>query len=287
MMGVDTGIQHSSTPMHLYEPGSEQWINIAGYPQVPRYTQWQLDADGGLAPSGKGRLGSETLVWDEPSRPGARLDFTTPPLTNGATLSGPISATIYARSTNSNLQLIARLQDVAPDGKATPIAFGAMLGSLRELDTGKSWRDSRGVATWPWQKLERDVPLTPGKAYRFDIQLAPRQWGVAPGHRLRLEMTTQSPLDVCPKQGLPTKPGAEVCGLTAPQQKTVPGATYTILRGPKWPSALNLPQLPWKAFNGVPSAVLPTGWWENQRRLRDPAKGDRMFSLPLDWGKAR
>ena len=33
--GVDTGIQNTPTPMHLFEPGTGRWINVAGYPAVP------------------------------------------------------------------------------------------------------------------------------------------------------------------------------------------------------------------------------------------------------------
>jgi len=49
----------------------------------------------------------------------------------------------------------------------------------------------------PWQRLERDAYLTPGQIYRFELALAPRQWGLRPGHRLRLELTTQRQLLGC------------------------------------------------------------------------------------------
>ena len=49
---------------------------------------------------------------------GGKLSYSTPPLAEGATLSGPISATIYASSSNTNMVLIGRLFDVAPGGTA-------------------------------------------------------------------------------------------------------------------------------------------------------------------------
>jgi predicted acyl esterase len=128
--------------------------------------------------------------------------------------------------------------------------------------------------------LQRDDYLKPDEVYRFDIALGPRQWAINPDHRLRLELTTQSPADVCPPADLPPKNEPNPCRLTAPQQVTVPGATYKILYGAKWPSALNLPQLPWKSFTEVRSGVPPTAWSENQRKLET-----RDITLPLDWGK--
>lgn len=39
LKGVDTGIQKTSTPMHLFEPGTDRWINLKGFrllPNTPR-----------------------------------------------------------------------------------------------------------------------------------------------------------------------------------------------------------------------------------------------------------
>lgn len=88
----------------------------------------------------------------------------------------------YARSSNANLELIAQLYDVAPNGRVTQITKGAVLGSLRALDRGRSGTDRRGTITWPWPTLQRDDYLKPGQVYRFDIALAPRRWtGAATG----------------------------------------------------------------------------------------------------------
>jgi hypothetical protein len=162
-----------------------------------------------------------------------------------------------------------------------------MVGSLRELDHDKSWKDEQGTIIWPWPKLERDDYLKPGKVYRFQLSLAPRQWGLNPGHRVRLELTTQTPAELCPATGLPSSNDTDPCRLTGPQQATVPGGVYTVLYGPETPSALNLPQLPFKAFPEVPAGVLPTGWNESYRRMMDSKLGDKSFALPLDWGSEK
>ncbi len=82
-----------------------------------------------------------------------------------------------------------------------------------------------------------------------------------------------------PASGPPPQNGTDPCRLTAPQRATLPGGTYTIMYGPKWPSVLSLPQLSWKFFPEVRAGVPPTAWRENQRRMAD--KG---VALPLDWG---
>ncbi|HEV2898604.1 MAG TPA: CocE/NonD family hydrolase C-terminal non-catalytic domain-containing protein [Pseudaminobacter sp.] len=73
--------------------------------------------------------------------------FSTPPFAEGATIAGPISATIFASSSNTNLELIAALYDMAPDGFEQPISMGAVLGSQSRLDTERSWMDEDGTVT--------------------------------------------------------------------------------------------------------------------------------------------
>src|SRR5918993_83333 len=283
LKGVDTGIQKTRTPMHVFESGTERWLNVTGFPLVSKSTRWQLGPGGAMDSAGQ-KSGRDTLNVGQPTAEGGKLSYTTPPLAEGATLSGPISATIYASSSNTNMVLIGRLFDVAPDGTAKLISRGALVGSLRELDMTKSWKDDRGTITLPWPKLKRDDYLKPGKVYRFDLALAPRQWGLNPGHRVRFEITTQTPSELCPAEGAPPSNDTDPCRLTGPQQATVPGGVYTVLYGPETPSALNLPQLPFKVFPEVRAGVLPTGWNESYRRMRDSKLGDKSFALPLDWG---
>lgn len=281
--GADTGLQRTTTPMHLYESGADRWINVARYPLVSGYASWALSADGQLAQSGV-QDGTARLVWGAPAGPDSHLSFTSAPWADGGTLAGPISATLYASSSNTNLELIAQLYDVAPDGAAVLVSRGAILGSLRELDPEKSWRDDAGAVIWPWPRLRRDDYLTPGEVVRLDVALAPRQWVVQPGHGLRLDLTTQTPIDRCPESGPPAENEPSPCRLTDTQRATVPGGVYTLRFGPGHASTLNLPQLPRNAFHSVRTGVPPTPWNESSRRIADPAQGDPIFALPLDWG---
>ena len=267
--GVDTGIGRTSTPMHLYEVQTKRWINASRFPMTDRYTAWHIAEGGTLQMSAGTGRGADRLVWGDPAAPDGTLTYTSPPLARGATIAGPIAATLYARSSNRNLQLIAMLYDVAPDGTAAKLTQGAMIGSLRELDPAKSWSDSTGKPVWPWQTLNNDSYLTAEQVYRFDIHLEPRQWGILPRHRVRLQLTTQPEAGSCP--GPREKaPGNAPCYLTAVQKRTVPAAVYTLVYGPLTPSQIDLPQLPLGAFAEAACKVTPT------------SEG---FCMPSDWGR--
>ena len=83
------------------------------------------------------------------AEPGTTLTYTTKPLEHGATIAGPIAASITATSNNRNIVLITKLNDIGPDGTPTQISFGALLGSRHALDTTRSWYDTRGTAVNP------------------------------------------------------------------------------------------------------------------------------------------
>ncbi len=279
LKGIDTGIARTATPMHVYEKGTGRWVNLAGYPVARTSTRLQFGPGGTLAEAMPANNGSAQLRWGSPEASDGSVAFTSEPFAEGATIAGPISATIYAASSNTNLELIANLYDVAPNGEAQRISIGALLGSQSRLDPERSWRDDAGTMTWPWPLLLRDEYLQPDRVQRFDLFLALRQWGLAPGHRVRLVLTTQSPASVCPPEGEPTFV-SEPCRLTAPQQATLPGGVYRIGFGEGQPSSLNLPLLPYRAFATAESGPTPTRWDETNRRMA-PAT----TTLPLDWGR--
>lgn len=277
LKGNNTGIQETQTPMHLYEEGTGNWVNLERYPVTTNYSNWYLNVDSNLTVKA-GKSEKLSLSWSAPETQEGKLSFFTPPYESGITLAGPLSVSVYASSNNTNLVLIAKLYDVAPDGKSERITFGALLGSQSELDDAWSWKDNDGTVIWPWPKMDKDIFLKPGEIYRFEVPLAARQWAVLPGHRLRLELTTQSPSDVCPQAGQIALV-SEPCRLTKPQQETIPGGVYTIYTGSDHPSALNLPQLPPDTFKAVRSGQLPADWREEAGQ----AGQGNPFTLPLEW----
>jgi len=259
LKGENTGIQNTTMPMHLYEQGSNRWINTARYPMVADYTTYHLNATGKLTTVRPTNPLNESIEWAQPSAE-TMLIYATEPLPDGATLAGPISVSVKASSSNTNLELLAFLYDVAPDGIATEITNGVVLGSQRALDADKTWHDTTGKLIYPYTLQERDDYLTPGVVYQFDIGLFPRLWSIAPGHALQLKLMTQMPQAFCDAAYF----GSEPCLLTEPQSRTLPGGEYVIERG-----LVNLPLLPLGFLQAAVSAPTPT------------SEG---VSLPLDWG---
>jgi predicted acyl esterase len=181
-------------------------------------------------------------------------------------VAGPSSLEVFARTSTTNLELIATLYDVAPDGTEDLITFGVVLGSQRDLDPDRSWHDQKGTSVRPYTTQVRDTYLKPGRKQKFSIALHPHLWSIKPGHALRLRFTTKPSADACKVDGgvgvlLPCRP-------TRPQRATLRDGVFTIQWSPKDPSAIHLPLLPYRCYETAASrvtarsggAMIPAEW---------------------------
>ena len=266
LKGEHTGIQNTRTPMHLYEMASNRWINTADWPGAPIYAPDYLNSGGALTAEPANTSGSDSISWEQPTDAGGTLQYTTQPFSTGATLAGPISATIYASSSNANLELIGSLYDLAPDGTQTLISYGDVLGSQSQLLGSRNWYDEHGTLTRPFTGQFADHFLTPGQVRPFAIALNPALWSVAPGDSLRFALTTQSPTIDCTNFAVAA--GVVPCSYTDSGQATLPGGVYQIGHSPTMPSSVALPLLPYLCFETVESGVTPTSGTSTE---------------PLDW----
>jgi len=249
--GQRTDIDKTTTPLHLFELGSDRWVNLTRYPMVEQYTRFKLQAGGLLTQSGI-PVGADPLLWIESVLPGGSLEYTTPAFVQGATLAGPIGAQIYASSTTSNLQLIADLLDVAPDGATTRLTSGALLGSFHPLDQSRTWYDTNGFLIKATHSFTADDLVPAGTVKRYDFTIDPRLAAIKPGHRLRLKLIAKSACDV----GFSASPPP--CDHTLRQTLQLTGGVFTILHDTIHPSAINLPLLPYRVFPETTSGVTPT-----------------------------
>jgi predicted acyl esterase len=228
-----------------------------------RYTRLGLLPQGGLGPAPGS--GTSTLRYGPPSQSGTVVTYTSAPFRQGATLAGPTAVQIAVRSTTSNVELMADLYDVAPDGTATQVTHGGLLGSLRELDRARSWRDARGLPTRPFLALQRDVPVPVGETVVYAIPLQPTVWSLAPGHRLRLRLSTQADAQVCLQKLAQVEAPSLGCAPRPSALAALAGGSYTLVqRG----SFLSLPLLRYHALRAVRSGTTPTSGG---------------VALPLDW----
>lgn len=252
--------------MHLQMQGDGSfYTNTATYPFTENDQVLRL-GPGTLG--GTPADGSDTLVWAPHAQGVSSQSYETAPLSNGATIAGPIVATVYASSTNSNLQFATTLTDVDPSGKAVEISHGALVGSLSDLDPARTWSNQDGTVIRAWPLLRWDDYHTPNAVQKYEINIYTELYRVAPGHRLELTLATQYGSQDCASQGgivgIPYG-----CYDNKPQTQTLTGGIYAVERTAQYPSALNLPLLPYHAFQPVPAGPTPTS-------------GGTL--VPQDWG---
>jgi predicted acyl esterase len=234
LKGARTDMEKTAMPIHIHEQLSNRWFNTSHYPMVPAYTRYYLN-NGSLATSVPTAQGQSNLVWGQPSA-NSTVQFDSAAFASGASLAGPISASIYASSTTSNLQLIATLVHVDAAGTSTVLTSGAVLGSLAENDAERSWTDKNGVPTRPYGKYEADVYVPAGTIKKYDFVISPRFVNFQAGSKLRVIFTTQTPTSRCS----PVL-GTDPCFPTAPQVASLSGSTVSIYHGGTYNSSINLP----------------------------------------------
>ena len=173
--------------------------------------------------------------------PGA-LTYTTAPFDSPQILGGPVDATVYLTSTTTETELAATIEAVSPGGDSVPLSSGALAGSQRALDTGRTWSAPGGALLLPVHPLTQasQQPVVPGQVTREDIAIFPTMTELPAGWRLRVTITTGDTPHLFP---------------TAAQLPHLLGGTYQVERSAAAASALTVPLAPASAFD-VPCGSL-------------------------------
>jgi putative CocE/NonD family hydrolase len=95
------------------------------------------------------------------------LVYSTPPLSQGLTITGPVRARLYVSSDQKDTDFTAKVLDVDESGKAWNVVDGIVRVRYRN-----------GVTN--------PVLMEPGKVYPVEINLKSIAWYFKPGHRVRL-----------------------------------------------------------------------------------------------------
>jgi putative CocE/NonD family hydrolase len=101
------------------------------------------------------------------------LVYTTPPLTEAVDVSGNIEVSLYLSSDVKDTDLMVKLVDVDPQGRA--------------------WNLDEGVQRVRWREgYDKPVFMEAGKVYKVDVPplVTSNSFGV--GHRIRLEVSSSS-----------------------------------------------------------------------------------------------
>ncbi|MGX1777353.1 CocE/NonD family hydrolase [Nocardia brasiliensis] len=118
------------------------------------------------------------------------LTFTSAPVAEATTVSGPIAVHLNTVHDTTDGQWMVLLTDVAPDGRSTAISSGQLVSSFRKIDDAKSARSANGDYTDPYPliSLGDRMPTVPGEPTTLDISLLATDAMLQPGHRLRVDV---------------------------------------------------------------------------------------------------
>jgi len=144
------------------------------------------------------------------------LIYSTGPLTRDMEVTGPVTATLFVKSSAVDTDFTAKLVDVAPDGFAQDLTEGILRMRYRSSP-------------------EHATLLNPGQVYEISVDLWATSNVFLRGHTLRLEISSSN----FPRFDRNLNTGEEI-----KFARTSVAATNTILHDAQHPSALVLPVMP-------------------------------------------
>ncbi len=236
-------------PVSIFVMGENRWRQEQEWPLArTHYTRYYLHSDGSANSSqGDGTLSTipphdeavDTFVYDpkdpvptlggntliipygvmDQSSVEQRQDvlvYTSQPLEPDLEITGPISVTLHAASSATDTDFTAKLVDLRPDGFAQNLQDGIIRARFRT---------SAGQPSF----------ITPGKVYRYEIDLWSTSHMLKAGHRIRVEIASSNfpRFDRNPNTGAPL--GSDDRLVSAQQ---------TVHHSAQYPSCITLPVIP-------------------------------------------
>src|SRR5437764_8233379 len=151
------------------------------------------------------------------------LIYSTPPFTRDFEVTGPVTLELYAKSSAVDTDFTAKLVDVWPNGFAQNLTEGIIRAR---------YRDSR----------EHPELLTPGRVYKFTIDVWATSNVFKKGHVLRLEVSSSN----FPRFDRNLNTGSTRYLKTSDADGRFVSATNVVYHDAEHPSALTLPVVPAK-----------------------------------------
>ena len=253
LKGIDTGMLNEA-PIKLFVMGANVWRDENEWPlaravETRYYLHSQghantLSGDGTLSTGTPQAEPADSYVYDPHKpvitrggallmapefRPGPFdqrpvenredvLVYSTPVLEQDVEVTGPISVHLWAVSSASDTDFVARLVDVHPDGYAQNLTDGIVRARYRNFSQGGE-----------------EALIEPGKAYEYEIDLWATSNLFKKGHRIRLDVTSSN---------FPRWDRNPNTGHTFGDDNEVVVAQQTILHDAGHPSYVVLPLVP-------------------------------------------
>lgn len=265
LKGEENGVDEEP-PVTLFVQGTERWKHEREWPIARTEVRTLYAAPGGALaaapPASDGgdvyesdpTVGTAAGLWDplgtgigyplEQSEDNLRsLTYTSEPLPEDTEVTGSPTATLHvALEQGTELQLVAKLCAIAPDGRSTLLSTGWLNAAHREGP-------------------ERSVSVPQGETLAYQISMWATSYVVPRGHRLRLSIACADFPRIWPTRTSPTirlaVGGDAATSITVP---VVPAAAR--VEGPPVPR-------PEPGVNRAPWFVAAKPRWEIERNLVD------------------
>jgi predicted acyl esterase len=202
LKGVKNGVMEEDpvTYFTYNAPEGRAWQTSRTWPPTSRQTDYFLNARALSTdkPSQAGTLAARMVTpvrissISVPTGTGS-VSYETAPLTSDTEVTGDPVVSLWISTAATDTDVIARLDDVAPDGTARSYQ---MLGGLRASvrKPGNAPYDNRGL---PWHpSRQADVaPLEAGQTVEMNFALLPMSYVFKAGHRIRLTLSFSDPVN--------------------------------------------------------------------------------------------
>jgi predicted acyl esterase len=206
LKGIDNG--YADLPrVRYWLQGAERWKSASDWP-VPGTRAETLYLSAGEA----GPLGVQRLLASAPPAVGSQsflaipsasfvvpeldtyhaqlLRYQSEPYALDTETVGPVTLTLWLSANAIDAYVVARLSDIAPDGRRTKLAWGWLLASRRAIDHARS-TPSEVVHDHSSQAAQ---PLVPGEPAQLVISLMPIANLFRTGHRMEVEIASRPKL---------------------------------------------------------------------------------------------
>lgn len=190
LKGKDNGVMNDPT-VRYYVMGANEWRTAKDWPIPAASTSYYVTEGGKLSTARPTAAKSESVFLADPANPApipgrafpggkdqqkydAHPDvrtFTTEPLAQPVEWTGKVSAELWVTATAPDIDFIARITDVYPDGR-----------SILIIDSIRRARYRQG--------FEREVMMKPGVVEKVSFDLGSLSQVFLPGHRIRVSIAS-------------------------------------------------------------------------------------------------
>lgn len=193
LRGIDNGVMREpAVTYYTYnEAPAKSWKSASRWPlPTEKRTPFYFDA-GSLVGSAPAGATGETRMRvnygvDDAGFWKSGMSFVSEPLTTATEVTGHPVAHVWLAITATDADVIARIDDVAPDGTAKYVGVeGKLRASMRARAPAPY--ENLGLPWHPGTEASRQ-PLTPGVPVELEFDLMPMSYVFAAGHRIRVTL---------------------------------------------------------------------------------------------------